>query len=104
VEIGGVFHDTLADFEGEVEPGEAGIAVLESLNDAQGVMVMIETLAEALHLAVEFFLAGMGVGRVADVVNQGQGLGKIAVQAQDTEATVRATWDTSMVCVRRFRK
>ena len=43
---------------------------------------MVKAFAEALHLAVEFFFAGMGEGGMADVVYQRQGFGEILVERQ----------------------
>ena len=57
---------------------------------------MIEPVAEAAHLAVQFFLAGMGEGRMADVVTERQSFGQVLVQFE-AFATVRAIWETSMV-------
>ena len=41
-----------------------------------------EARPEALHLAVQRFLAGVREGRMADVVGQRQSLGQILVQRQ----------------------
>ena len=66
----------------QIEPGKAGVALLEALDDAQGVQIVIEALAEALHLPVQLLLAGMREGRMADVVGQRQRLGQILVELQ----------------------
>jgi hypothetical protein len=43
---------------------------------------VIEAVSEGAHLAIQFFLAGMGEGWVADVVRECQRLGEIFIQAQ----------------------
>ncbi len=83
LEIARMLGNAFAHFEGQVQAGEAGVALLEFFDDAQGVNIVIEVGAEAGHLAVEFLLAGMGEGRMADVVRQRQGFGEIFVETQD---------------------
>ena len=63
-----------ADLERQVQAGKARIALLELLDDAQRVDVVIEVVAEAVHLAVQLLFAGVGEGRMADVVHQRQRL------------------------------
>ncbi len=81
-EVAGVFDDAFADFESEIEAGEAGVAGFEAFDDAEAVEIMIEGFAEALHLAAQFVFAGMGEGRVADVVDEGEGFGEVFVEAE----------------------
>ena len=88
----------------QVQPGKAGVALFEALDDPQGVQVVIESLAEARHLPVERLLAGMGERGVPDVVGQRQRFGEILVQAAGRSPAVRAICATSMVWVRRLRK
>ena len=78
-----MFGDAFADLERQVQAWEAGIALLELLDDAQGVDIVIEVGAEAGHLPVELLLAGMGEGRMADIVSERQGLGEIFVETED---------------------
>ena len=99
-----MLHDAFAHFERQVQPGKAGVALLEALHDAQSVQVVVEAVAEALHLAVEFFFAGVREGRMADVVDQRQRFGQILVERQARWPAVRAICATSMVWVRRLRK
>ena len=77
-----MLYDALADFESQVQPWKAGVAGLETFNDAEGVKVMIKRLAEALHLPTQLFLPGVGERGMAHVVDQSQGLGEIFIQAQ----------------------
>ena len=77
-----MLHDALAHFEGQVQSGEARVAVFEGLDDAQGVKIVIEALAEAAHLAVQFVFAGMREGRMADVVAERQGLGQVFIERE----------------------
>ena len=81
-EIPGMLDDPFAHFEGQVQSGKTGVALLEGLHDAQGVQVMVEALSVARHLAVEFLLAGVREWRVADIVRQRQSLRQVFAQAQ----------------------
>ena len=50
---------------------------------------MVETLAETRHLAVQFLLAGVGEGRMPDVVGQRQRFGEILIQRQTNRHRAR---------------
>ena len=80
--VAGVLDDALADAEGEVEAAVGGVALLEVLDDAEGVEVVVEAAAVALEALVERALAGVAEGRVADVVDEGEGLGEVFVEAE----------------------
>jgi hypothetical protein len=86
-----------------LRPRKAGVALLEPGHDAQGVEVVVEAQAVGFRHFVESLFAGVAEGRMADVVDQRQGLGQFRIQAQGA-ARVRAIWVTSSVCVRRLRK
>jgi hypothetical protein len=60
-----MFHDALAHLERQVEAGKTGVGLLETLHDTERVEVVVEALAEAAHLAVEFLFARVGEGWVA---------------------------------------
>jgi hypothetical protein len=46
------------------------------------VQVVIEAVAEALHLPVQLFFAGMRKGRMADVVRERESFGQIFIEAK----------------------
>jgi hypothetical protein len=77
-----VLDDAFADAEGEVEAAVGGVALLEVFADAQSVEVVVEAEAVLLQALVEGALAGMAEGRVADVVDEGEGLGEVFVQSE----------------------
>jgi hypothetical protein len=77
-----MFDDALSQLEREVEAGESGVPLFEMLHDAQRVQVVIEPIAEPLHLAVQFLLAGVRERWVSHVVRQREGLGQILVQSE----------------------
>ena len=77
-----MFDDPFTDFETEVQSREAGVTLFEAFDDPQRVQVVLESLAETLHLDVQRLLARMGERRVPDVMGQGQCFGEILVQAQ----------------------
>ena len=59
-----------------------GVALLKVLYDPKRVQIVVEAEAVALEAAVESALPGMTEGRVADVMDKGEGLGKIFVKAE----------------------
>ena len=77
-----MLDDAFANFEGQIQPAESGVAQLEVLHDAQGVQVVVEEKAVRAHGDVERFFAGMAERRMADVVNQSERLDQIHVQAE----------------------
>src|SRR3984893_10539401 len=84
--FGGVFarmlDDAFADLEGQIEPGKLQVALFELFDDAQRVKIVIENSAVWPYQLVQFAFPGMAKGRMADTVNQGQGLNKLSVQPQ----------------------
>ena len=72
----------LAHLEGQVQSREAGVALLETLHNPQRVQIVVEGVAETLHLPVELFFAGVRERRMADIVSQGQRFGQSLVQLQ----------------------
>ena len=77
-----VFDDAFADFEGQVQAAEGGVALFEIFDDAEGVQVVVEDEAVLAHGGVESFFTGVAEGWVADVVDQSQGFGEIDVEAE----------------------
>src|ERR1700730_4114503 len=56
--------------------------MLELLDYAQGMEVVIEATAMRAHELVELVFSGMAKWRVADVMNEGQSFGERGVQAE----------------------
>ena len=63
-------------------PGNRGIRILEKLDDAERLQIVIETIAETAHQAVELGFARVAEGRMADVMRQREGFGQIFVKTQ----------------------
>jgi hypothetical protein len=80
--VPGVLDDALANFEGEIETGEIEIMLLELLNDTQSVKIVIEAAAAGEHEFIELALAGVAERRMANVVNESESFGEIAVEAE----------------------
>ena len=77
--VGGVvLHQALAHFPREVQAGEAGILLLQFLDDAQAVAVVLEATVTA-HQLVERHLALVPERRMAEVVGERDGLGEVFV-------------------------
>ncbi len=77
-----MLDDAFAHLEGQVEPGEIQIPLLELLDDPQGMEIVVESSAVRAQQLIELVLARMAERRMADVVNQRQGLGQIGVQRE----------------------
>src|ERR1700722_19749919 len=88
-EVARMFDDPFPQLEGEVQPRKARITVLESFDHSQRMQIVIETFAEPAHLPVQFLLAGVGEGRMADVVAQRERLGQIFIQCQNRSHCTR---------------
>ena len=69
-----VLDDAFPHFECEVEATKGSIALLEVLDDAQGVQVVIEEEPVGSHGGVERFLSGMTERRMAEIMHQRQRL------------------------------
>src|SRR5579863_5408899 len=78
----GVFDDAFAHFESQVEAAEGGVALLEILDDAEGVEVVVEEKAVGAHGGVERLFAGVAEGRMAEVVDQGERFGEIYIEGE----------------------
>jgi hypothetical protein len=59
-----------------------GVTLLEVLDDAEGVEVVVETAAVAAEALVEGALSRVAEGRVAYVVDEGEGFGEVFVEAE----------------------
>src|SRR5215471_16068059 len=77
-----MFDDAFAHFEGEIEAGKLKVTVFEQFNDAKRVKIVVEAAAVGAHEFVEFALAGVPEGRMADIVNERKGFSKFAVQTE----------------------
>ena len=76
-----MLEDAFAGLEGEVQPVERGVALLELVDHAQGLQVVLEAAVLA-HAFVERILAGVAEGRVAEVVREADRFGQVFVEAQ----------------------
>jgi len=77
-----MFDDAFAHFKCEIQAGKIEIALLELLDDAQRVQIVIETAAVRAHQFIELVFAGMAERRMADVVHECERFGKLGVQPQ----------------------
>ena len=96
-----VLEDALARLEAEVQPVEVGVALLQRVDHAQALQVVLEAAVLA-HAVVQRVLPGMAERRVAQVVRQRDGLDQVFVQPQ-LPRHERASCATSSECVSRVR-
>src|SRR5271170_2523872 len=80
--VAGVFDDALPNAESQVQSGMRGVSLLELLDDAQGVQIMVKAEAVLAHCAVQSALSGVAEWRMTDIVNQSEGLCQVLVQAK----------------------
>ena len=78
-----MLDDALAHFERQIQPGKTRVALLEILDDAQRVQVVVEALAESPHFAVERLFARVREWRMPDIVRQRQRFREVFVELQD---------------------
>ena len=76
-----MLDNALPNLKGEIQSRKVGVTLLEGLHDPQRVQIVVKPVAEALHDLVQAFLARMAERRVADVMDQSQGLDQIHVQS-----------------------
>src|SRR5260221_7825815 len=77
-----VLNDALADFKCQIQPAESGITQFEIFDDSERVQIVIEGKPVLAHGGVERFFSRVAKRRVAEVVNQGERLRQIGVQAK----------------------
>jgi len=80
--VAGVLDDSLANAEGEIEAAMGGVALLEVLDDAEGMQIVVEGSTVAAEASVESALACVSEGRVSDVMDEGEGFGEVFVQTE----------------------
>ena len=78
---GAVLEDAFARLEAQVQAIVVGVAVLQPVDHAQALQVVLEAAVRS-HAVVERVLPGVAEGRVAEVVGQRDGFGQIFVQPQ----------------------
>ena len=96
-----MLEDSFARLEREVQAGKLRVALLELVDDAQRLQVVLEAAVLA-HAFVERVLAGVAERRVAEVVREADRLGQRLVEAQRTRDGA-AICATSSECVSRVR-
>ncbi len=77
-----MLDDALANAERQIESAVGGVTLLEMLDDAQRVKVVVEAAAMKAEAAVQRTLSSVTEGRMADVVNERKRLRQIFVQAK----------------------
>jgi hypothetical protein len=92
-----VFDDAFADFEGQIQTAEGGVALLEIFDDAQGVQIVVEGEAMLAHGGVEGLFTGVAEGRMADIVNQAEGFDQIGVEVEGSGNSARDLGDFEAV-------
>jgi len=78
-----MFHQAFAHFPCQIQAPEAGIFLLQFLDDAQTLAIVLET-AVPLHQPVQNLFAVMAEGRMTEVVRQRNGLGQILIEPERT--------------------
>ncbi len=77
-----MLDDAFADFEGQIQSAERGIAELEIFDDTQRVQIVIEGKSVLAHRGVERLFSGVPERWMADVVDQRQRFDQIDVEPE----------------------
>ncbi len=77
-----MLDDAFANFKRKIQSGKIEVAMLELLDDAERMQVVIEEAAMRVHEFVELAFASVAEWRVTDVVDEGEGFGKLGVQVK----------------------
>src|SRR5258708_23825604 len=77
-----VLDDSVAHFEGKVQPAKSCVAGLEVFDNAKRVQIVIEEKPMLTHRGIERLFSRMPEWRMPDVMHQGQGFDEINVQSQ----------------------
>src|SRR5579883_2482774 len=88
-EVARMFDDSFAHFECQVQARKSRVALLELLDNPEGVDIVVERFPEPRHLPVEFLLAGVGERRMPDVMGERQRLGEILVELESRRGRPR---------------
>ena len=92
-----VLDDAFARAQRQVQPAVARVALLEALDDAQRMQVVVEAQAVTLQAVVQRALAGVPERRMPDVVHQRQRLGQIDIQSERAGDVARNLRDLDRV-------
>ena len=76
-----MLEDALAAFESKVEPVEVGVAVLEFVDDAKRLQVVLKT-AEGSHAGIQGILTGMTEWRMTKIMSQADSLRQGLIEVQ----------------------
>src|SRR5579863_556858 len=77
-----MLDDSLANFEGQIQAGKVQVALLELLDDAQCVQIMVKAASLRAHQSIEPLFSGVPERGMADVVHQRERFGKFGVQME----------------------
>jgi hypothetical protein len=77
-----MLNNSFANAKGKVESAMSYITLFEMLHNPQSVQIMIETQTMTAQALIQGALSCMTERRMADIVNQRQGFGKILIQTQ----------------------
>ena len=77
-----MLDDSLAHFEGEVETAKIRIPILDPVDGAQALRVVIET-AVGPHQIVEHLFAGVTERSMSQVMRERDRLGKFLIEARE---------------------
>src|SRR5262249_534175 len=75
-----MFDDAFADFESQIQARMGRKTLLERFDNTERMKIVIETGTLRTHQCVEAALAGVTERRMADVVDEREGFGKVYVQ------------------------
>ena len=78
-----MLYHALEGFPGQVQAVEVGIAVFKAGQHTEGLLIVVKP-PKFLHRPAKRLLPGMAEGGVAEVMREGDRLGKVVIQLQRT--------------------
>src|SRR4051812_21925125 len=92
-----MLEHSLATFECQVQSGELGIALLEFVDHAQGLQVMLEA-AVSSHAFIERILSGVTERRVPEIMGEANGLRERLVDVEGPRDSPAYLCDLERMC------
>ncbi len=92
-----MLDDSLAHLERKIQPREIEIALLELLDDAERVEIMIEAAAVLAHARIEPAFARVAEWRMPDIVHQRESLGEVGIEIERARHRARDLGDFDRV-------
>ena len=93
-----MLDDSFANVERQIQAGKIQVSLLELLDDAQRMKIVIEAVSVFAHAYVQLLFAAMPEWWVAHIVDERQRFGKVFVEAQRSGHGARDLCNLDRMC------